>query len=98
MLRRTTKKEPTVSPELKELKAIRRELKHIRSDLDRKLHQSRWQRISRSLTAGTARGVGFVFGTTVVAAMIAYLIESIIGWRNVSDSIELWIGQIVQQI
>ncbi len=83
------------SDELKQLKAIRSELKAIRKELDKSLHKSFWKRAAVSFGTGITKGVGLIIGTTIIAAIVIFLLQTLISKTGFGDSLEGWIqGQL----
>ena len=80
----------TESPELKQLKAIRSELKHIRKELDENLYKPFWKRAAFSFSTGVIKGVGLIIGTTIVAAAVIFLLQQVIDWTGFNESLQFW--------
>lgn len=67
------------STELKELKAIRRELRTIREEINKNLHPTFKKHALFTLGTGITKGVGFVIGTTIVATIVLFFLQWILG-------------------
>jgi len=93
MPRRTPNKKPSISPELKELRAIRAELKTIRQEIDKTVHVRFGKRAAISFGTGVAKGFGLLIGTTVVAAAVIFILQQFVDWTGVGESIGAWILQ-----
>ena len=59
---------------LRELKTANCELKKIHADLEL-IHQPFWKWSLKEFSIGVIKGVGFVVGTTIIAAAVLYLIQ-----------------------
>ena len=79
------------SPELKQLKAISAELRYIRRELDANIYKPFWKRAVSSFGTGVVKGVGLIIGTTVIAAIVIFLLQQLVDWAGLGDVAQQWI-------
>jgi hypothetical protein len=72
------------------------ELMEIKKIIEKEIHKPFWRKALSEFASGLIRGVGLMIGTTIIAAMIIYALQTIIDWGFVQTSITDWIGQTAQ--
>ena len=78
--------------QLSELIKLRKMVQEIKTDIDEETNKPFWKRGLQAFGIGVLRGIGFVIGTTILAAIFIYVLQIIMSWLQID--VLNWIGQI----
>lgn len=93
--KKTTDKKSTAISELREeIQDLHVAIQTLHKDLKRMSPPSPWKRAGRSFTGGILKGLGFIFGTTIIAALMIFGIQKVLN----SKIAENWLSEQISGI
>ncbi len=87
---------PMPERQLAELKKLREMVEEIKSDIDKEANKPFWKKGLAAFAVGILRGIGFVVGTTIVAAAIIYALQFFLDWTQIQIDVVDWLTETVR--
>ena len=87
---------PIQDEQLKELRKLREMVEEIKNDVDTEANKPFWKKGIAAFGSGILRGIGFVIGTTILAALIIYALQLFLDWTQIQVDIMNWLTETVQ--
>lgn len=78
--------------QLDELIKLRKMVETMKKDIDAETNKPFWKIGLQEFATGILKGIGLVIGTTIVAAIIIYVLQMLVDWSQLQINIIDWIS------